>query len=445
MKRVQTLLLRKPAGNAVAHLLLRAPAGRGADMAQWLGSVAEPSFGTQDLQPLRLSVGISFDGLQAMRLPPAYQRVFQRLAPAFVDGPLLRAGRNGDHGASAPQHWHAAFGPRPPHLLLSWHGGTADCAAAVTSAASSWQARMGGPAAGRLHGEALAGPTQGQWLHFGYRDGISELCIDASDYARTQLDPRPHRAGVLLLGHPSDEGSNPFALPAANALVRDFFHDSSFGALRAIEQDVAAFDRFVDDALTQAQQLDPRCSRDWVLAKLAGRWPDGRVLTVGAMVPTGSHYAFPAGTADDGRGCPYASHVRRMRPASPLDPTRPLQRRSLPYTDAATGARGLLGHFFCADLSRQYEHLLGQWAQRPPLGAEAQTGSAADALAGVNDDPRASWLLPVHDGQPPLTLRGLRPWLRTWGSCYAWYPSKDGLRIVASGDFKPFDPEGAWR
>ena len=47
-------------------------------------------------------------------------------------------------------------------------------------------------------------------------------------------------------------------------------------------------------------------------------------------------------------------------------------------------AHGFVGHFFCASIEDQFEHLVGQWGDRVPLGS-ADRGGARDPLIGAHE------------------------------------------------------------
>jgi hypothetical protein len=129
---------------------------------------------------------------------------------------------------------------------------------------------------------------------------------------------------------------------------------------------------------------------------------------------------------------------------------RPLQRRGLPFGPAAWSnpledgnKRGLLGQFFCASIEDQFEHLMGQWAARPPLGSDP-ADSAADPLNGPHADPAAALLVPLKD-KPTQRLSGFKQWITPLGTMYAWYPGRQGYEDLINRNFEPDDTEGPWQ
>lgn len=487
---VQSLLLRPARAASVAQLLLQVAPGGGGEALRLLARLLEhergpqfpshagderwprcpPSFGPDApaADRLQCSVGFSWRGLQALGMPTPYLRVFSRLAPAFAQGAPMRGARLGDSGASAPALWHPGFQLHAAHVLLTLHGPEQ----AVQEAADSVEAlglgarplpRECTPAAlqcvGRWQGARLGAPPsqQGEWVHFGYRDGLTDHAIEQLP-ASPQPLPLPlrttHRAGEFLLGHANDSGFNHFGLPKAPEGVREFFVDSSFGVLRPLRQDVAAFEQAVARWRDQAHaETGIDVGSDWVKAKLCGRWPGGQALRPGQMAPAHDDFELHFDCDPAGRVCPWSAHVRRMRSGGHTGDAhqrdRPLLRRGMPYgpagwsLPATEGERGLLGLFFCASLEEQFEHLLGQWANRRPLGAP-DTSTAKDPLVGQHEDEQAAMLLPRDEGAAPLALRGFAPWTQALGTLYAWHPRRTALQRLLAQDYIEPDTEGPW-
>lgn len=454
---VQSLVLRVPPGDAVAHLVLRVRKEKGREAAEFLGeSRDEFSYGVVGAADVCTSIGFSFAGLEALQVPESYLRLFRRLAPAFTQGAVRRSVNLADSGASAPLHWEPGFEQERAHVLMSWHGDHAEVARRAEKLERAWIEAFddGSRVAWRYEGKRLGAPAgrQGQWVHFGFRDQLSEVCIDTSLPAAP--DRREHSPGTLLLGHVNDAGFNPFVLTAAPDKVRSFFRDGSFGILRKIEQDVEAFERQIDKWADQMEAvMDLPSPRDFVKAKLCGRWPDGRQLRPGEVEPPPDRTLVLDLTEDmEGQGCPFGSHVRRLRAAPDGDGhvfERPLQRRGVPYGPAAWSERpndgvprGLLGHFFCASIEDQFEHLVSQWAARPPLGLAARD-RALDPFGGSTQSADAALEVPLR-GEDTQSLRGFSAWATVKGTMYAWHPSRIALVALFEDDFVPEKEERPW-
>ncbi|MBS0435592.1 MAG: hypothetical protein JSR75_12015 [Proteobacteria bacterium] len=460
---VPSLVLGWPRGEAVAHLVLRVRPGAGGEALLALrrlvdAEVLKPSFGPDAPPPKRyqVSFGFTWRGLQALGVPRPYLRTFARLAPAFAAGAPLRAQRLGDSGASSPARWASGFGLHEAHVLLSVHGPELEVRELGEALVICWGENGVLARVDQRFGRRLGAPPgeSGEWVHFGYRDGITDHRIEGvTRHGAPAPVERVHRAGEFILGHPNDADGNRFALPDASDKVRSFFHHGSFAAYRPMSQDVGAFEDFVANS---ARQAPPKAASGaaWVKAKLCGRWPGGEALHPGQLQPVRGDFALDFAADPNGEGCPFASHVRRMRPVG-IDAharERPLIRRSMPYGPAAwareEGApvdrpkRGLLGLFFCASLEDQFEHLLGQWANRRPLGSPDRS-RAKDPLMGAHEDEHAAMILPAA-GAAPLVLSGFRAWTRTLGTLYAWYPGKTGLDRLLQSDYTRPEDEGPW-
>ena len=279
-----------------------------------------------------------------------------------------------------------------------------------------------------------------QWTHFGYRDGLARIGIEGWTKPQKLKECKQisrHPAGEFLLGHAQKCGANPWIAGPGSSVwpekLRPFFLDGSFGVLHQIEQHVETFEQFVKD---KAEAIG--MSADELKAALCGRYPDGRPLAAKEAHPEAD---FDYANDDRGHGCPFGSHVRRMNPRGDVlahaGRPRPLLRRGMPYGPAwnegepDASQRGLLGHFFCASIEDQFEHLLGEWAERVPLGS-ADRGYARDPLVGAHEYGDGVFEIPQSAGQASRIVSGLRPFTRTRGTAYLFYPSLRALEGIAS-------------
>ncbi|GAB3767768.1 peroxidase [Ramlibacter monticola] len=466
-KDVQALLLRPVYEKAVLHLVYRVTPGEGGaareDLKRLLLALPVTYGNETGDQGLHCTIGFTYRGLEALDMPDAYLRVYSRLAPGFKQGAPLRAGRLGDTGASAPANWVQGFGLDDAHVLLTVHG-SVDAVEEVNDVLAPCRGnRAPLQLVETFTGKRLGAPSggAGQWVHFRFRDGLVNHCIQGIDPARrpaeknSRMEHIPHAAGEFLLGHPDDDNGNLFALGMAPAKVREFFRSSSFGVLRPIRQDVAGFQEAVTRWAAEARaQLDEEVGEDWIRAKLGGRWPSGEKVLPGRLKPEPDDFELDFARDREGFGCPWSSHVRRMdargHPGSGRR-QRPVLRRGMPYgTPNWEGAqdqqeRGLLGLFFCASLEDQFELLVGEWAQGAPPGEAGAEGAemASDVFAGRNGDAEAAALVPVP-GRPSLQLRGFRAWTRTLGTAYMWCPSGPALDCILRDDYPDKDKGGPW-
>ncbi len=414
--------------------------------------------GEQDRHPCHVALGLTYAGLLELPVPRHVRLVLRQRAAAFCDGAAARAAqRLGDGGSNAPAWWDEAFDAQKLHFVLTLHADDQKTLAQTTEAIE--QARdTGNPVAWKkpVDGAWIGCPDgeEGQWVHFGLRDGLSHLRLRG----RGRSDAMPDAgvaAGELLLGHPREHGDNPWLLARQRSqLLRELFLDGSFGVLRKIEQHVARFEAHVKQAATALadqwppDQPKPVEWRDYVKAKFCGRWPDGRAFGGAPWVAPADKKDPPPEELDftgdkQGLGCPFGAHVRRLNPRSAGTESadavvharlRVLARRGRPYGPANWEGtedgieRGLLGVFFCASLEDQFEHLLGHWADAVPLGLPDR-GRAKDPLIGAHEDPSARFDIPLQDRPAPI-LPALPAFVRTRGTAYAFYPGRRGLQLL---------------
>jgi hypothetical protein len=110
----------------------------------------------------------------------------------------------------------------------------------------------------------------------------------------------------------------------------------------------------------------------------------------------------------------------RDDPVVPFIP-RPLLRRSLSYGTQSSQDKGMAGLFFCSDIEKQFEHLVGRWAQAPVMGVVDES-TARDPVIGQHQfEPGAFFMAGPSGGQ---RLRAFdQPFVHTRGCLYAWFAS----------------------
>lgn len=409
-----------------------------------------PSVACKGERPnLQVSIGFSRRGLERAYVPSHVLACFALKTPAFWQGAILRAGRHlGLSGRNAPSEWPDAPVWMKLDAVLSLHAmdkTTVDEAlrAVVRLARDARVNVCVLPPASALPPPAGAPKnTKAQWVHFGFRDGVARIGIEGWDDEEKLKTLKPasrHQAGEFLLGHPQNSGANPWIAGPGPRIwpeeLRDFFRNGSFGVLQQVHQEVRAFEDFV-----RQRAEETRLDADLLKAKLCGRFPDGR--SPAAREDADPQADFDYSGDPQGHACPFGSHARRMNPRgdalSHSGRRRPLLRRGMTYGPAWQDAeqpdlqRGLIGHFFCASIEDQFEHLLGQWADRIPMGSE-DGGGARDPLIGAHEFGDGPFEIPQppERAERPLRLYGLPPFTRTVGSAYLFYPSLQTLKGIA--------------
>ena len=433
-------------------------------------------------QDVQLSLGFTRLGLQRVHVPDRVLTCFALKSPAYWAGAAQRAASHlGLTGVNAAELWDPKFAHAKLHAVLSIHAREErhlNCfvkklkvLADENGLANEWLPEAKSLSAPpRVSSRAGESPP-GQWVHFGYRDGLSRIGIKGwtNDALLKQCLPiSQHNAGEFVLGHLPDRGADPWiagpGLRVWPEKQRAFFRNGSFGVLQQIEQDVTAFENYVEK-MAKETGLSVR----EIKGKLCGRYPEGQPLAE-------PKWPNPAADFDyrydpEGFECPFGSHVRRMNPRVSVEDAkngavsedamaqfpahfsrhRPLLRRGMPYgpewkADKAVDgkypadeiSRGLIGQFFCASIESQFEHLLGEWADRVPLGSPDE-GGARDPLIGAHAPGDGPFEIP-HPKEPndprkkpdPLRLTGLLPFTRTVGAAYLFYPSRTTLCGIAN-------------
>ena len=398
-----------------------------------------------------VNIGFTWVGLEALKVPKPYLRVFQEKAGAFVDGANVRAARRlSDTGPSAVQWWEPEFRHQRVHILLTLH---ADSEGELNRCTDKLRALPGANGLGGwapMDGAHLGQNRDERTVHFGFRDGIANPTIRRWPPGNPGKPRRQDfEAGEFVLGYKNENGFNPWLLvnpsggpnPWQRPLARiepDFFWNGSFCAFRKMAQHE---DEFHEHVRRWAQRMDPPASEEYVRAKICGRWDNGRVGRPGeTQAPTD-----PVGELDDfeflphdrkGEGCPFGSHIRRMNPRDdPVVPSRkrPLLRRSMPYGPSYSGGgdtreRGLLGLFFCANLEDQFEHLLCEWGDANPMGP-ANRGTSKDPFIGAYGE-ASVFDIPVP-GRELRQLDDFRSFVTTRGTVYAFFPGLRGIELIS--------------
>jgi deferrochelatase/peroxidase EfeB len=333
---------------------------------------------------------------------------------------------------------------------------------------------------------AWAEAEKADFEHFGYRDGISQPVMRGTSRSMRGVPDRDIvEPGEFILGYKNGQGFYPpspllppesdarGALPVAVAGLalsrypdfgdasltdgpRDLGRNGSFLVLRELKQDVAGFEAFVDQAAKDLsggglcdlyKLVGQHPDKEWVKAKLMGRWPNGRPL-IGNPVNIASASAneaaerendFSYGEEDSqGLACPFGSHIRRTNPRDSKQPgdqaeqfisnRHRLLRRGRNYTRMDSGEKGLLFASLCTDIERQFEFVQQFWANAPAFhGLDKEPdpfiGSDPVRLDGGTHD--RVYTIPTPAG--PVQLNGMKKFVQTMGGGYFFLPSRSAL------------------
>ena len=492
----------------VRHLVVRvedAAAARAFIGAALSGADGTPTVTTAEVwedgckPPTCLNVAVTATGLRALGLRDAWVATFPE---EFRDGAAGRAPKVGDIGASAPEHWQHGLGEADAvHVMWTIHAlhDRADVEAVAGRLETAWKGSGAFSVTSRLDGATLdtytEDPRDRDTVHFGYRDSISQpRFVVNGDYVG-RMDAQPIASvGAVLLGR-VDHGTSPRAeaehyrttfpgvswqMPEADlgSTVVELGVNGCFNAFRVLEQDVHAFEEFLEtSALRIEHELarrrggeppppgEPVWDKERVAAKLMGRWRNGVPLSMSHWTPGHpgrERFDGPGLPRDmdpeylndfdfidevdelddfDGVDCPLGAHIRRTNPRGSqivqrsANFTRPIVRRGIPYgppydpSNPHDGApRGLLGSFMCASLIAQYEAIMYDWAN---LGLQdPRVTGTNDPIMGANTPETSRFEIPI-DGGHPVVLTGFPRFTHTIGAIYLFCPSISTLRFIA--------------
>lgn len=366
--------------------------------------------------PHCINIGLTADGLKALGVTVSLQTNFP---PEFISGAIGRATNVGDTGSSAPANWDSSLGvPGQAHAILSTVAIDNAARDAVTASMTALFQSTGVTSLGSHDADDLPD----SFVHFEYRDSISQPNIDGAPMKKYGLDSQPIVAtGEFVTGYPNQSGTI-MPVPVSDA----FGKNGSYSAFRILEQDAPAFFAYID---AQASQLgiDPEV----IHANFCGRMTDGTPLAG----TTGGLNDFDYSDDPGGKKCPYDSHIRRSHPRNSFSFGPPpagegyrhrILRRALPYgppydrKNPDTASRGLIGHFLGASLGQQFEFVMSQW-----VNGLTVANNLSDALIGINTP---SGKLQLATGK---TVTGFTRFTQTRGSAYVFFPSMTGLTTLA--------------
>ena len=392
-----------------------------------------------------VNVALTAPGLRALT---GDGELLARFSRQFVAGMVSEHKSRflGDQEADAPEGW-AWGGPTtdPVHVLVLVYAADAErlesrCTE-LLEAAEAHGLRL----VLRLATATLT-PTE----HFGFRDGIAQPALAGLGPGRT--GQATVRDGEFVLGYRNeyDQYTERPLLPAASDPDRllprsatsrgdaDLGRNGSYLVFRQLQQDVAAFRRFVETAATDPTGRVDEHRRDLVAAKMMGRWPSGAPLVLAPEhddPALGEENDFGYHDTDEhGLACPLGAHVRRTNPRDSLEPSpgsdeswavnrkHRLLRRGRAYGTHEDG--GL--HFIClnANLARQYEFVQHTWVNNP----------AFNGLYGEEDPVIGPRIGPTRFTEPAQPVRrrlhGLPRFVQMRGGAYFFLPGVAALRFL---------------
>jgi deferrochelatase/peroxidase EfeB len=400
---------------------------------------------TWRVKPKRmLNIGLTYNGIVTVK--PSLEGTF--FSPSFTEGPAS-SDPNGpqaslfDLGASAPTNWwYKKFATNDIHAVVHVYALTSDDLTALVTLVANAAAAAGvtelfplNSGSGRLEQYELPGET----VYFGYRDGIDNPDLGwPSDPSNTT----PQDLNNFVIGYP------PYNAGPIQGDAGVFAKDGCYNAFRIFYQDVEAFENFLDTnaaAVAAATGKSQQYARDWLAAKLVGRWYNGSPLILSPDAPDSStagatDFSYAGDTL--GQRCPFSAHTRNANPrdeeTNPADQPIPrIARRGMPYGAPPTppdysGDRGLIGLFLVGDLASQFE-LVYSWMNQN-IFSPLFSRSTQDAVLANRQTPGADTSFTIPTQGRPIKIKALPQFLVTRGTAYFLLPSVTTLRNIAAGN-----------
>ncbi|MGW3296885.1 Dyp-type peroxidase [Streptomyces xiamenensis] len=374
---------------------------------------------------------------------------------ALAQGCARRKELLGDTGESDPAHWLFGAGHQEPvHAVLTL---AADRPGELRAAVEEERAaceRHKVFLVFEQRAATLPGARRGQ-EHFGFRDGISQPGVRGFD-APDPLDPvhqkgkpgtRLIAAGEFLIGRTPDH--------RVVTWLPDWMRDGTFQVVRRLAQDVEGWWEQAEQhvrALRAVGAAPPDAGKEWMAARMMGRWPSGtplphspdRDMPLPPCASPTNDLSF--GDDLDGRVTPLFSHLRKTNPRDGLKATeddkealaqegildgRRVLRRGIPFGPTAEAggrdaARGLLFISYQSDLIAQFEFIQRTWVEAGDF-PERESPVGRDPVIGGE----GSGSFPVGEsGHYPLDFK---KFVRTEGALYTFVPSLSALKWLAEG------------
>ncbi|MBR1144562.1 hypothetical protein [Bradyrhizobium sp. AUGA SZCCT0431] len=396
-----------------------------------------------------LNIGLTFNGI--LTFEPGFKNQFPS---EFKDGPWSGDSQLSlqDTGASDPSTWWNGQDKQAIHCIVHVYGMTDDALDSLVTVVSQSAATNSvseilpfGPESDRLQQYA---PLK-NFIHFGYRDSIDNpglgWPVDPAGPAG-QMKSDPGDANNFLIGYP--EAGSQFHPGPLFGPAGEFAKDGCYNAFRVLHQDVGVFEQFLTDTapvVVAAIGGSEDHAREWLAAKLVGRWRNGSPLVLSPDKPCST----TSGATDflyepddrDGFKCPFSAHSRVANPRDQAvyisdAPVPRLIRRGVPYGAPPAppkyeGECGLVGLFLCGALAGQFE-MLYSWMNTNGFSAKFAPGlNTQDALLanrGAAGDP--SFTIAIAKDKK-IKIPSLPQFIVTRGTAYCLLPSMKTLRRVA--------------
>jgi Dyp-type peroxidase family len=402
-----------------------------------------------------VNVAFTHGGLRKLGLS---EDQLSQFPEAFSQGMRSRADRIGDVGANAPASWVAGLGTAEIDGLLLVAADSLEDLHREVDHLVRQAARHGVQIVFEQEGETRRDAPGHE--HFGFKDGISQPQLDGLTTGNPGDDIIA--LGECVLGHPrqgfeappqTDEYRPP---PAQEPDGPEWATDGSYLVFRRLQQDVPAFQEFVQNQASPGAQ-------DLFGSKLVGRYRSGAPLALannsptdpgitGALVDPDHINAFEYDNDPDGTDVPRAAHIRKVYPRKQEPPSEEeaekhrILRRGIPFGKPFhRGARpdlqeryspsprfphdrGLLFLSYQASIERQFEFIQSAWVNSADF---PESGDGQDPIISQSE-PNRTFHIPGRD-----PIQGIAQWVTTTGGEYFFQPSIAALTSLAQAGSGP--------
>lgn len=280
------------------------------------------------------------------------------------------------------------------------------------------------------------------------------------------VEGQGHAAGLDTTLLPAPAQDQPCQYPdfsGAGTPWRDFGRNGSYLVIRQLGQDVAAFNAELDslarNICASGDVINPFSgnltrTREWIAAKMVGRWRDGSTLVDNPFRPafqTGEDAiaanSFLYKDADpQGQRCPFGAHVRRTFPRDSLAQTDPVElsvtnrhrllRRGRPYLDKdRKTALGTLFMCFNADIERQFEFVQQTWLGSPCFHGLDREPDPFVMHHGDSENERRNARFTIPGRNAAITINPLQRHVTVRGGGYFFMPGRRALWFLAGPAF----------
>jgi deferrochelatase/peroxidase EfeB len=435
-----------------AHCLIMELSGKPQDCRDWLRELAENlSYGDRVPSNSAIVAGFSASGLRKLGLEEPALGTFP---VAFQQGMTVpwRTRALQDTGVNAPENWWWGGPGRQSDAILMLYAKESE---RLDEDVKHRTAQMEKYAHRMIHQIAMATlpPQDGAPFRepFGFIDGISQPIIRGTSRGTGQRPQNQVIApGEMILGYPDNLGYYP-PMPKSNGFPVG--RNGTFLVARQLEQNPANFWRYIDDAAAvlaadpRSPSKDPVWVREWLAAKMVGRWREDGSSLVRHPTPPGTpgrttdpqDNDFLFGAEDpDGVRCPFGAHIRR---ANPRDNSAPGSQEQIGITNrhrilrvgrSYNGADngwdnpGLLFMCLNIDIERQFELLLQTWV----LGRDFN-GLQNDADPIVSQHAIAhERTMSVQTPAGPIHLPHMTDFVTVRGGGYFFMPGKAAVDFL---------------